>query len=64
MHQGAPQSMKMEHSSGMLGEPPELPRSRGYAGAACPQESLTRASLQQHQLSPLRGARRGELSTR
>jgi hypothetical protein len=25
---------------------------RGYAGASCPQESLTRASLQHHHLSP------------
>src|SRR5215216_3631920 len=37
---------------GYAGASTSLNSRRGYAGASCPQESLTRASLQHHHLSP------------
>jgi hypothetical protein len=37
---------------GYAGASTSLHSRRGYAGASCPQESLTRASLQHYHLSP------------
>ena len=40
---------------GYAGATTSLHSRRGYAGAPCPKQSLTRASSQHHHLSPPRG---------